>query len=248
MLGKYITPRLSQKCQHLALPALAFAWLLIGIASYLGLVTSPPDYQQGDAVRIMYLHVPAAWLAMLCYGVMASSGVAWLVWKNPTADLLSTSIAPIGACFCLITLLTGSLWGAPIWGTWWVWDARLTSMLLLFLLYLGFLSIYNLQGEKPMRARAVLAVVGALNLPIIKFSVQWWNTLHQPASILRTSGLTIAEPMRLPLFLMFAGFLLLTCALTLLGVESRRFMKKQQRRACRTADFSLQREQQGSTL
>ena len=147
---------------------------------YFSLFDSPKDYQQGDAVRIMYVHVPSAWLASFLYLSLAVSCIFYLVWKHPLADLISSSIAPIGALFSILTLITGSLWGKPMWGTWWVWDARLTSMLILFFFYLGFILLHNAFERKidGSKSASVLAIIGLINLPIIKFSVDWWHTLH----------------------------------------------------------------------
>ena len=178
---------------------------------YFALAVSPPDYQQGESVRIMYVHVPAAWMALSVYSFMAVASAAALIWKHPLADLAAKAAAPIGAGFTLIALVTGALWGQPSWGTWWVWDARLTSVLVLFFLYLGYIALVN-AFDDPIRgakAGAVLALVGFVNVPIIKFSVDWWNTLHQPASITRIGAPAIHGSMLTPLALMamaFAGY------------------------------------------
>ena len=146
---------------------------------------APPDYQQGETVRIMFIHVPAAWLAMFGYMLIAVAALGTLIWRHPLADVAAKTAAPIGATFTFIALVTGSLWGKPMWGTYWVWDARLTSVLVLFLLYLGLIALWQSIEEpgRAGRAAAILALVGAINVPIIKFSVDWWNTLHQPASV-----------------------------------------------------------------
>jgi len=180
--------------------------LVMGL--YYALIDSPPDYQQGEYVRIMYIHVPSAWMALFIYSAMAAFSAASLVWKNPLSDMLAKSAAPIGACFAAICLVTGSIWGKPIWGTWWVWDARLTSMLILFFFYIGYIVLSGAY-DNPVRSAkscAILALVGFINVPIVKFSVDWWNTLHQPASILRQGGVSIAPEMMTPLLFMFAGF------------------------------------------
>jgi heme exporter protein C len=173
----------------------------------------PPDYQQGDTVRIMYVHVPAAILGMGFYGAMTLSAIGTLVWRHPLADVSQRAAAPIGAAFTLICLVTGSLWGKPMWGTYWVWDARLTSMLVLFLIYCGIIALWRTieDPSRAARAVAILTLVGAVNLPIIKFSVNWWSTLHQPASILRMGGSSIDSSMLYPLLEM-------VLAMTLLGV------------------------------
>lgn len=210
--------------------ATAGALLLAGL--YYALIGSPPDYQQGEAVRMMYVHVPSAWMALGIYTTIAGFCAAGLIWKNPLSFLLAISAAPVGAAFTLICLVTGSLWGKPIWGTWWVWDARLTSMLILFFFYLGYMALYHAY-ESPERAgktSAILALVGFINVPIVKFSVDWWNTLHQPASILRKGGISIDGSMLLPLFLMFGGFMTLFITLLLLRVRTELEHKKSRNR------------------
>jgi len=182
--------------------------VLLAAGLYLAFFVSPADYQQGDTVRMMYIHVPSAWMALFVYGVMAAASVAALVWRHPLGDVIAKSAAPIGACFTFLALVTGSLWGKPMWGTWWVWDARLTSVLILFFLYLGHIAL-NHAFDDPVRgarAAAVLALVGVVNLPIIKFSVEWWNTLHQPSSMLRLDGPAIHPSMLAPLLVMGLAF------------------------------------------
>jgi heme exporter protein C len=189
--------------------AAAVAGLCLVAGLVLGLGVVPADYQQGDAYRIMFVHVPSASLAMIIYAIIALSGAAALIWRHPLADLIGRASAPVGAAFTFINLLTGSLWGQPMWGTWWVWDARLTSMLILFFLYLGYIAL-NSAFEDPTkgaRAAAILALVGVINLPIIHFSVDWWNTLHQPATIMKLDRPSIDPSMMAPLILMFVGFL-----------------------------------------
>jgi len=187
---------------------IAFSFLLIGGGMYFAIFASPPDYQQGESVRIMYVHVPSAWMSLFIYMIVATAGSSFLIWRNPLSDMIARSSAPIGACFAFLTLVSGSLWGKPIWGAWWVWDARLTSMLILFFLYLGYIALSNAfdDYERGSKASAVFALVGAVNVPIIKFSVDWWNTLHQPASVVKFSGPAIDPSMLLPLLLMAAGF------------------------------------------
>jgi heme exporter protein C len=194
---------------------------LLGWGLYLGLAVAPPDYQQGDSVRIMFVHVPSAWMAMLTYAVLAACGAALLVWKHPLAEVAQRAAAPIGASFTFICLVTGSLWGKPTWGTWWVWDARLTSMLVLFFFYAGHMALSHAfdDEQRGARAAAVLALVGVVNLPIIKFSVDWWYTLHQPESILRAGGPTIHSSLLTPLFVMALGFLCYFIAVFLLRIE-----------------------------
>ncbi len=206
--------RLANPARFLGLADRLLPWLagatVLAFAGGLawGLVLSPPDYQQGDTVRIMYVHVPAAWLALSIYLFMAAASVVGLVWKHPLADLAAKSAAPIGAAFCLIALVTGSLWGAPMWGAWWRWDPRLTSMLVLFFLYLGYLALWAAieAPDKAAQAAAILAIVGAVNVPIVKFSVDWWSSLHQPASVMRMGGPTIDPSILWPLLLNAAAF------------------------------------------
>lgn len=180
---------------------LATGLILVGL--YFALFDSPADYQQGDTVRIMYVHVPAAWLAVLGYVAMGVSALFYIVWRHPLADIALRAMAPIGALFAMLTLVTGSLWGKPMWGAWWVWDARLTSMLILFFFYLAVIALANGfdRAERGSRPAALLALVGMINVPIVKFSVDWWNTLHQPASLLRSGGPAIDSSMLTPLIL-----------------------------------------------
>ncbi|MEO9902248.1 heme ABC transporter permease [Nisaea sp.] len=183
--------------------------ILTGAAGlYFALFASPADYQQGETVRIMYVHVPSAWMAMFVYVVMAAAAGSFLIWKHPLADVAAQAAAPVGAAFTLMALITGSLWGQPMWGTWWVWDARLTSVLILFFLYLGYIALVNAfdDPERGSKAGAILLLVGVVNIPIIKFSVDWWNTLHQPASVARMDGPSIDPSMLLPLLLMAGAF------------------------------------------
>jgi heme exporter protein C len=181
---------------------------LFAVGIYFALFASPADYQQGETVRIMYVHVPSAWIAMGCYTFIAVMSAVALIWKHPLADIAARAAAPLGAGFTLIVLITGSLWGKPTWGTWWVWDARLTSVLVLFFLYLGHIALTNAfdNPQRGARAAAVLALVGFVNIPIIKFSVDWWNTLHQPASISRLDAPAIDPAMLTPLLIMALAF------------------------------------------
>lgn len=216
---------------------LTLALFVVGL--YLGF-TSETDYQQGDTVRIMYVHVPAAWLSMMCYSVMALSAIGTLVWRHPLADVSHKAAAPLGAAFTLIALVTGSLWGKPMWGTWWAWDARLTSMLILFFLYLGYIALWQaIEDEaKAARAAAILALVGVVNVPIIKFSVDWWNTLHQPASVMRLDGPTIHPEFLWPLLIMALAFTLLFFTLHMMAMRNeiwRRRVGAQRRMAARQA-------------
>ena len=182
------------------------ASLVAGLVFALG--ASPADYQQGESVRIMYVHVPAAWMALFISICLAGASAVALIWKHPLADLAAKASSPVGACFTFIALATGALWGKPMWGAWWVWDARLTSMLILFFLYLGHMALANAfeDSERGAKSAAILALVGVINIPIIKFSVDWWNTLHQPASVVRMGGPSIHPSMLTPLLLMAIAF------------------------------------------
>lgn len=230
----FLKPSLIHRLHRLlSLPLLLTGALLLIAGVYQALFVSPPDYQQGESVRIMYVHVPSAWLGMALYGFLALCGVSYLIWKNPLAYFLGRSAAPVGALFTALCLVTGCLWGKPIWGAWWVWDARLTSMLILFFLYLGYILLGG-HFDNPERAAgscSILSLLGALNLPVIKFSVDWWNTLHQPASLIRSGGISIDGSMLLPLLLMFAGFLSLSGWLILLNTQTlllkRKWLRKQ---------------------
>src|SRR5579884_1899318 len=204
------------------LPWLAVVTALVFAIGLFQAVNAPDDYQQGATVKIMYLHVPAAWLGMLGWVVMSVAALGTLVWRHPLADVAGKAAAPLGAAFTFVCLVTGSLWGRPTWGTYWVWDARLTSMLVLLLLYLGVIALYW-TAEDPgrgSRAAAVLTLVGALNLPIIKLSVDWWNTLHQPASIFRMGGSAIAPSMLWPLVVMALAFTFLFVTLYLMAIRN----------------------------
>ena len=202
--------------------AAGLAAALLALGLYLAWFVAPPDYQQGETVRIMFVHVPAAWLGSAFYAAMTVSALGTLVWRHPVADVAQRAAAPLGAAFTLVCLVTGSLWGKPMWGTYWVWDARLTSMLIQFLIYCGLLALWRTVEEpnRAARAVAILTLIGAVNLPIIKFSVDWWSTLHQPASILRLGGSTIDASMRYPLFVMIAAFTALGIALQLAGMRT----------------------------
>lgn len=182
--------------------------LLFAAGLWMALAASPVDYQQGETVRIMYVHVPAAWMAMFVYANLTIASAVALVWRHRLAEVAARAMAPMGACFTALCLATGSLWGKPMWGTWWVWDARLTSVLLLFFIYLGYVALANAFEDEARgnRAASVLAVVGAINLPVIKFSVDWWNTLHQPASVSRLDAPAIHADMLIPLLTMAAAF------------------------------------------
>lgn len=207
--------------------------------------TTEGDYQQGETVRIMYVHVPSAWLSMMCYTVMAISALGTLVWRHPLADVSAKAAAPIGACFTFLALVTGSLWGKPMWGAWWVWDARLTSVFVLFLMYLGLIALNRAMDDPARSARvsAVLVLVGFVNIPIIKFSVEWWNTLHQPASVLRLDGPTIDPEFLWPLLTMAVAFTLLFFTLHIAAMRNeiwRRRVTSLRRQAVRHAGREAQ--------
>jgi heme exporter protein C len=199
------------------LPKLAIVTAVLFAAGLLMSFRAPPDETQGHAARIMFIHVPAAWLSMACYTLIAISSAGYLIWRHPLADVSAKAAAPIGAAFTLLALFTGSLWGKPTWGAYWVWDARLTSVLVLFFLYLGLMALRQAVDDpgRAGRAAAILALIGAVNIPIIKFSVNWWNTLHQPASVIRAGGSTIHPSLLAPLFVMAIAFTLLFIALHL---------------------------------
>ncbi len=204
----YMNPTRFMAVTDRVLPWLsAAARILLGVGLFGALFLAPPDYQQGETSRIMYIHVPAAWLGMFAYIVMSSASLGVLVWRHPLADAAQKTAAPLGAVFTFICLVTGSLWGKPMWGTYWVWDARLTSYLVLFLLYLGIIAIRQTMDDTPRGARvaAIMTLVGLIDIPIIKFSVDWWNTLHQPASVFRAGGSTISGAMLWPLLVMAVG-------------------------------------------
>jgi heme exporter protein C len=195
--------------------------LLAVVGLYLALFVAPPDYQQGDAFRIIYVHVPAAWMALFIYVCMAASSAVAFIWKHPLADVAAKASAPIGCVFTALALLTGMLWGKPMWGAWWVWDARLTSVLILFFLYLGYIVLWGAIEEPTRAARAarILALVGAVNVPIIHFSVEWWSTLHQGATVFRAGGPAMTTSMLIPLLVMAVAYNVLYVALLLIRMR-----------------------------
>ena len=236
---------LANPTRFLALVSTLWPWLagltlcLFAVGLYLSFTTTG-DYQQGETVRIMYVHVPAAWLSMMCYTVMALSALGTLVWRHPLADVAAKAAAPIGACFTLVALITGSLWGKPMWGTWWVWDARLTSVFVLFLMYLGLIALGRAMDDPTRAAKvsAILILVGFVNIPIIKFSVEWWNTLHPPASGVRLDGPTIDPEFLWPLLVMAIAFTMLFFTLHILAMRNeilRRRIAVLRRHAARAA-------------
>ena len=218
---------LANPTRFLALTARILPWLagataiLLAIGLYQSAV-APDDYQQGATVKIMFIHVPNAWLSMFVWGVMSVAALGTLVWRHPLADVAAKAAAPIGAAFTFLALVTGSLWGRPMWGTYWEWDSRLTSVLILFLMYLGLIALWRAVEDpsRAARAAAVLTLVGAINIPIIKFSVDWWNTLHQPASVVRMGGPSIDPSMLWPLLTMGLAFTTYFITVVLLRVRS----------------------------
>ena len=222
-MHRYANPARFQRLSRAIFPwSAGLAVLFLGLGLWFALFDSPPDYQQGETVRIMYIHVPAAWMSLFAYTCVAVASAVLLVWKHPLAELAGRAMAPIGASFTAVCLITGSLWGEPMWGTWWVWDARLTSVLVLFLMYLGVMALWRTVDDpsRAGRAAAILTLVGAINLPIIKFSVDWWNTLHQPASVLRMGGSTLDRAFLIPLLVMAIAFTLLFVTLHLAAMRN----------------------------
>ncbi len=221
-LFEFANPKRFMELSGALLPWLAAAATLALIAGLVLGFSTPPDYRQGDTVRIMFVHVPAAWVAMMAYGLMALASIVGLVNRHPLADLAAACAAPLGAVFTVLGLVTGSLWGKPMWGAWWVWDGRLTSFLLLLFLYLGYIALRSAFDDetRAARAAAILAIVGAVNLPIIEFSVQWWTTLHQGESILRKGGPAIAPVFLWPLLFMALGYTFLFFTLWMLRMRT----------------------------
>ncbi len=220
------------------LPWLAAATLLAFAFGINQAYLAPDDYQQGATVKIMFIHVPAAWLGLFGWVLMSIAALGTLVWRHPLADVAAKAAAPIGAAFTLMCLITGSLWGRPMWGTYWVWDARLTSVLILFLMYLGIIALWRAIDDptRAARAAAVLTLVGAINVPIIKFSVDWWNTLHQPASVIRLGGPTIHPTILIPLLTMIVAFTLLFVTLHLAAMRNEILRRRVRTMMMRQAD------------
>ncbi|MBL8644403.1 MAG: heme ABC transporter permease [Rhodospirillaceae bacterium] len=235
-MHKFANPTFFMKIANAVFPwaaGLSVLCFIVGLP--IALVTSPPDYQQGETVRIMYVHVPAAWMGSMVYAVMAASSAVYLIWRHTVAHIIARASAPIGAMFTGLCLVTGMLWGEPMWGTWWVWDARLTSMLILFFLYLGYIALGDAfeDQERGDRAAALLALVGSVNLPIVHFSVEWWNTLHQ-SSILSMQGFSISTEMVVPLLLMVGAFQFYYVAVLVIRLRAELLAAK-----IRTARFNL---------
>ncbi|WP_156256637.1 heme ABC transporter permease CcmC [Sandarakinorhabdus oryzae] len=239
-MHRYANPARFLRIARVATPIVTLLGLALTAAGlWIGLFASPPDYQQGESVRIMYVHVPAAWLGSGGYLSLAIASAAALIWRHPLATIAARAIAPAGAAFTAICLVSGSLWGKPTWGTYWVWDARLTSMLVLLFLYLGYLALSASEAEKggEQRGAAILALVGVINLPIIKYSVEWWNTLHQGSSISVVNATSkIAPELLTPLLLSVAGFSFLFSAIVLMRMRAMLAQQRVDARSRRMAE------------
>ena len=209
-------------------PVFYLSMVTLAVGLIFALYLSPNDYQQGSTVRIMYVHVPSAWLALLTFAIMTIYSIIALAFKIPFGFIINSAVAPIGAIFTLICLVTGSLWGKPMWGTWWVWDARLTSVAILFIIYLIIIIINFSFENRDIREKivAVFVIIGSINLPIIKFSVDWWNTLHQPASISKLSSPSIDPSMLRPLLIMTVAFMLIGFLIALIRIKSEILSRK----------------------
>ena len=239
-MHRFANPARFLRIARVATPIAALLGLaLTGAGLWMGLFASPPDYQQGESVRIMYVHVPAAWLGAGGYHGLAVASATALIWRHPLATLAARAIAPAGAVFTAICLVSGALWGKPTWGTYWVWDARLTSMLVLLFLYLGYLALSASEAEKggESRGAAILALVGVINLPIIKYSVEWWNTLHQGSSISVLNATSkIAPALLTPLLLSVGGFSFLFAAIVLMRMRAMLAQQRVDARSRRMAE------------
>jgi heme exporter protein C len=229
MISTFANP---QKFLGMARWLVPVLWVLAGLALLVGvpwsLAFAPADYQQSETARIIFIHVPSAWIAVGAYMTMAVASVTYLVWGHLLADAAAKCAAPIGAAFTALCLATGSIWGRPTWGTWWEWDGRLTSVLVLFFLYLGYLALRSAMDDpvKGAKAAAILCLVGTVNIPIIRFSVEWWNTLHQPASIIREGGPSIHPDILNPLLVMGVAYLLVYSALLVMAMRAEIWRRK----------------------
>ena len=229
MIFKFANPLKFQKLTDSIQPFVSYlALILLILGLFFGFFMSLPDYLQGETVRIMYVHVPCAWFSLMIYSVIALCAVFAIVFKHTLAYIISRACAPIGACFTIATLLTGSIWGKPTWGTWWVWDARLTSELILLFIYIGLMIIHNSYDDKSKSDRyaSILALIGVVNLPIIKWSVDWWNTLHQPASISKFSSPSIDSSMMVPLFIMTFSIFCFFISILLIRIKGEIIQRK----------------------
>ena len=233
IVHKFSSPRNFYVMSGRMIPWFGWSFLLLTLAGlYYGLVKAPPDYQQGESYRIMFIHVPAAWMSMFIYMVMATAGAIGLIWRIKLSDIVASASAPIGAAFTFLALATGSLWGKPMWGAWWVWDARLTSELILLFLYLGFIAL-QASIEDPRnaaRAGAVLALVGVVNIPIIHYSVEWWSTLHQGATVTKFDKPSIHIDMLIPLLIMAVAFKLYYATSVLMRARAEILLREQNSR------------------
>ena len=220
--------KFNKLADYVFLPVLISSIILCSIGLIFAFYLSPDDYQQGSTVRIMYVHVPSAWLALLTYAIMTVYSIVGLAFRIPFGFIINTAVAPIGAVFTLICIISGSLWGKPMWGTWWVWDARLTSVAILFIIYL-IIIFMNLSFENRIVREKVVAIfvlVGSINLPIVKFSVDWWNTLHQPATISKLSKPSIDPSMMIPLIIMTFAFIMVGLAIAILRIKTEIISRK----------------------
>tara|TARA_B100001029_G_scaffold63902_1_gene51757 strand:- start:540 stop:1235 length:696 start_codon:yes stop_codon:yes gene_type:complete len=220
--------KFNKAADYLFKPVLVLSIIFFSLGLFFSLYLSPDDYQQGSTVRIMYVHVPSAWLALLTYAIMTLYSIVALAFRIPFGFIINTAVAPIGAIFTLICIISGSFWGKPMWGTWWVWDARLTSVAILFVIYLVIIFM-NLSFENRAfreKAIAIFVIVGSINLPIIKFSVDWWNTLHQPATISKLSKPNIDPSMMIPLIIMTFAFMLIGLAIAILRIKTEIISRK----------------------
>ena len=225
----FINPsKFNQLTDIIIKPVFYLSMVTLAVGLIFSLYLSPNDYQQGSTVRIMYVHVPSAWLALLTFAIMTIYSIIALAFKIPFGFIINSAVAPIGAIFTLICLVTGSLWGKPMWGTWWVWDARLTSVAILFIIYLIIIIINFSFENRDIREKivAVFVIIGSINLPIIKFSVDWWNTLHQPASISKLSSPSIDPSMLRPLLIMTVAFMLIGFLIALIRIKSEILSRK----------------------
>ena len=222
-IDKYASPKNTYSMACKLTPWFAWISIILFIGGIYGaLLYAPPDYQQGEAFRIIYVHVPAAWMSMFVYVIMAVAGALGLVWKVKMMDSIARSCAPLGASFTLLALVTGSLWGKPMWGTWWVWDARLTSELILLFLYLGYMALQSAIDDRRTAARAgaVLALVGVVNIPIIHYSVIWWNTLHQGPTVTKMGAPSMDTRMLIPLLIMSIAYTTFFAAMLMVRLRS----------------------------
>lgn len=237
-LSYFANPARFMRLSAWLMPVLALlAVALFAIGAPWGLLFSPADFRQGESVRIMYVHVPAAWFALGIYVFMGGASFVGIVWRHVLADVAAKAAAPIGAAYAALCLITGSFWGAPTWGTWWEWDARLTSMLVLFLTYVGYLALWAAVEDEVKAARlaAILCMAGLVNIPIVHFSVTWWNSLHQGASVFREGGPAIAPEMLRPLFVMAGAYAAAFGALLLAGMRAEIFRRQALAAASRRA-------------